>query len=173
MAFPVPVWAAAGGFPEHLQTGEDVLFGRAVAAAGRPTSLVADAEVTWTQRSTLAGTARMYFRYGQASGRSRDPRLLGRDLARLAGYAAATWLLIRCGTAGRAAGLAAGAGYLSLPVVRVLRGCAAESRPAGGRPATSWVTRGLAIAALPPAAALRDLAKAAGALHGLAARRRR
>jgi hypothetical protein len=222
MAFPVPVWAAAGGFPEHLRTGEDVLFGRAVAAAGRPTVLVADAEVTWTQRPTLAGTARMYFRYGQASGRSRDPRLLGRDLARLAGYAVAPWLLARRGAA-RAGGLAAGAAYLSLPVVRVLRGSAtagepargqpAEGGPAGGgsvrgcpagrepvrgqpsggqpagggpawgkpsvgRPAGSragggWMTRALAVAALPPAAALRDLAKAAGALHGLAARRRR
>jgi glycosyltransferase involved in cell wall biosynthesis/GT2 family glycosyltransferase len=158
MAFPVPVWAAVGGFPEHLQTGEDVLFGRAVAASGLPTTLVADAAVTWAQRPTVAATAGMYFRYGRGSGRSRDPRLLGRDLARLAGYAAAPWLLARGGRPARAALLAAGVGYLSLPAVRVLR---------AGPDGPGRVTRGVAVAALPPAAALRDLAKAAGALYGL------
>lgn len=187
MAFPVPVWAAAGGFPEHLQTGEDVLFGRAVAAAGRPAALVADAEVLWAQRPTARATAAMYVRYGQGSGRSRDARLLGRDLARLGGYAAAPWLLARGGRATRAAVLAAGAGYLSLPAVRVLRGGPARPGPAvdpaaglavepvvdlaagpGTEPAPGLLERGLALALLPAAAALRDLAKAAGAVYGLA-----
>ncbi len=183
MAFPVPVWTAAGGFPEHLATGEDVLFGRAAAAAGPPATLVADAEVGWTQRPTVAGTARMYFRYGQGSGRSRDPRLLGRDLARLAGYGAALWLLARGRPGTRATVLAAVAGYLSLPIARVLRrpplgrpdpgrpdpGQPEPGRPDPGRPQPGRLGRTAAVAAVPPAAALRDLAKMAGAVHGLAA----
>jgi glycosyltransferase involved in cell wall biosynthesis len=211
MAFPVAAWAEVRGFPEHLQTGEDVLFGRSLVTAGHPAVLVGEAEVSWSQRPTIAGTARMYFRYGQGSGRSRDPRLLRRDLARVAGYLSAPWLLLRGRPATRLAALAAAAGYLSLPLARVLRApaepavgvsvvgvSAAAAAEASGRveagphPAERRlrqvrgclrgprVTRLLAVAAVPAAAALRDLAKAAGAVHGLAvgstirpARRRR
>jgi hypothetical protein len=180
MAFPVPLWAAVGGFPEHLQTGEDVVFGRAIVAAGHPATLVGEAEVGWTQRPTVAATARMYFRYGQGSGRSRDPRLVGRDLARLAGYATAPWLLVRGRRGTRAAVLAAAAGYLSLPVARVFRQVPRTDATGNAGGARGRVRRSLAVAAVPAAAALRDLAKASGAVHGLAvgstirpARRRR
>jgi len=160
MAFSRSVWHAAGGFPERLRTGEDVLFGRAAVAAGARAMLVADAEVVWAQRPSIAATARMYYGYGQGSGNSRDGRLLGRDLARLVAYsaAAATWL--RGGRGGRAAVAVAGAAYLSLPLARVLRG--APERPARDRLA--------AAALLPLAAAMRDLAKVAGALRGLRSR---
>jgi hypothetical protein len=95
----------------------------------------------------------MYFRYGQGSGRSVDRRLLSRDLVRLAGYAGTGWALCRSGRPVRAALAAGWAGYLSLPLVRVLR------RPGPGRVRTLLV--------VPLAAAIRDLAKAAGAVHGL------
>jgi glycosyltransferase involved in cell wall biosynthesis len=156
VAFPLSAWRAAGGFPEHLQTGEDVLFGRAVVATGTPAVLVADAVVEWAQRPSLAATARMYFRYGEGSGRSLDPRLLGRDTARLAAYVLGPALAVRGGRTARTGVLAAAVAYLSLPVVRVLR------HPAAGRPAT---TAG-ALAVLPAVTALRDLAKAAGAVNG-------
>ncbi len=157
VAFPVAAWRAAGGFPEHLQTGEDVLFGRAAVAAGTPAVLVADAEVDWVQRPSLRATARMYFRYGQGSGRSRDPRLLGRDALRLAAYPVGLALLAWGGRAGWAAVAAGAAGYLSLPAVRVLR------HPAAGRPTAAAV----ALVVLPAVTALRDLAKAAGAASGV------
>lgn len=163
VAFPVAAWRAVGGFPEHLRTGEDVLFGRAVAAAGAPALMVADAEVVWAQRPSLAATARMYFRYGEGSGHSRDPRLLGRDLARLAAYGVAPVLLSRGGRLGRLGVAAGAAGYLSLPVSRVLR--RSRSAPAPGP--DRWVESALAVALLPAAAALRDLSKVAGAVRGL------
>lgn len=145
-------WRAAGGFPEDLATGEDVLFGRAVAAAGHPAVVSADAEVEWEQRAGVAATAVMYFRYGQGSGRSRDRRLLGRDLARAAAYLVAPVVLVLGGPAARVAVLAGAAAYLSLPWLRAARGEA---------PLRTAVL-------VPAAAALRDLAKAAGALHALA-----
>lgn len=153
MAFGVAAWKAAGGFPEDLATGEDVTFGRAVSAAGGTASMVADAEVAWAQRADLLATARMYFRYGQGSGRSRDRRLLARDLARLLAYLSAPALLARGGWAGRVAALGGTGVYLSLPLARALRD------PAPGRAQV--------IAALPVAVAVRDLAKAAGAVRGL------
>lgn len=193
MAFPVAAWRAAGGFPEHLQTGEDVLFGRAVAATGAPALLVADAEVVWAQRPSLAATARMYVAYGEGSGRSRNPRLLGRDLARLAAYGLVPVLLARGGRTGRLAVAAGSAGYLSLPASRVLRGThgtsgnlgtsgasgtsgtsgthrthgAGGARPGSGRWSGRWSERAVALALLPAVAAVRDLAKVAGALRGL------
>jgi glycosyltransferase involved in cell wall biosynthesis len=153
IAFGVPAWRAVGGFPERLRTGEDVLFGRALVAAGVPATMVADAEVVWAQRPSLAGAAWMYFRYGQGSGRSVDRRLLSRDLVRLAGYAGTGWVLLRGGRPARAALAAGWAGYLSLPLVRVTR----RARPDPVR----------TLLAVPLAAAVRDLAKAAGAVHGL------
>lgn len=165
MAFTVAAWRAAGGFPEQLDTGEDVLFGRALVAAGTPAVLVADAEVGWRQRPSLAATVRMYWRYGEGSGRSRDRRLLGRDLARLAWYAAGPVLPVVGGRPGRWALAAGWLGYLSLPVARVLRG----QRAAGGQ--SSPAATATAVLAVPLAAAARDLAKVGGALRGLANRR--
>jgi len=116
--------------------------------------------VDWAQRPTLAAMARMYFRYAQGSGHSRDRRLLGRDLCRAGVYAAGAVLLTRR-RARPAAGLAAAA-YLSLPTVRVLRGrCGGTRRD-----------RLPALAAVPVVAAVRDLSKAAGALSGVLARER-
>jgi hypothetical protein len=94
----------------------------------------------------------MYVAYGEGSGRSRNPRLLGRDLARLAAYGLVPVLLARGGRAGRLAVAAGAAGYLSLPAARVLR------HPGG---------RVVALGLLPVVTAVRDLAKVAGALRGL------
>jgi hypothetical protein len=130
--------------------------------------MVADAEVVWAQRPSLAATARMYFRYGEGSGHSRDPRLLGRDLARLAAYGLAPVLLARGGRLGRLGVAAGAAGYLSLPAARVLRWSRAIPEPD-----RRWSEPALAVALLPAAAGLRDLAKVAGALRGLHRGRRR
>ncbi|MFD0274848.1 glycosyltransferase [Kitasatospora sp. NPDC127111] len=152
MAFTREAWRDAGGFPEGLRTGEDVLFGRAVTAAGHQAVLVAGAEVDWEQRPTLRGTAVMYFRYGDGGGRAADARLLGRDVLRAAGYAAAGSLAAR-GPRGRAVAAAGAACYLSVPLARAVR-----------------TRRWASLPAVPVAAAVRDLAKVAGAAHGLAGR---
>jgi glycosyltransferase involved in cell wall biosynthesis len=162
VAFDRAVWSAAGGFPEHLVTGEDVMFGQAAVRAGMPAVLVAGALVDWEQRPTLGATARMYFRYAQGSGHSRDRRLLGRDLSRAAAYAGLGVALVRGRRAARVGAGVAGAAYLSLPAVRVVRG-----RSGGGRS-----VRAVAVALVPVVAVVRDVAKAAGAVHGLLRRRR-
>ncbi len=168
MAFGVGVWHKAGGFPEDLQTGEDVLFGRSITAAGTLAVMVADAAVTWTQRPSAGQTARMYFHYGQGSGHSRDRRLLGRDLARLVAYIGGP-VALTAGPRARRAAVVAAAAYLSLPLWRVL--AARPAAPGAGRERRA-VQVAAAAALVPPAAALRDLAKVAGALHGLLRRHR-
>ncbi|MEV5000392.1 glycosyltransferase [Nocardioides sp. LML1-1-1.1] len=147
IGFRRAAWRRAGGFPVDLATGEDVLFGRTIVATGGTARLVRDAEVSWAQRPTLRANLTMYRRYGEGSGHSGDARLLGRDVARVAGYAGALALVARGGR-GRALVAAGSAAYLSLPLLRALRG------PAPLRTA----------ALVPPVAAARDLAKAYGAL---------
>lgn len=149
MAFTKDAWRAAGGFPEHLATGEDVTFGRAIARQF-PAVLVRDACVVWDQRATLRGTLTMYYRYGQGSGHSRDPRLLGRDAARAGAYLIAASTALRGSRAARSATLVGAAVYLSLPLARARR-----------MPAAPKV-----IALVPVVSALRDVAKAAGAITG-------
>ncbi|MDQ2849428.1 MAG: glycosyltransferase [Actinomycetota bacterium] len=149
MAFTTDAWRAAGGFPEHLQTGEDVTFGRAVARSF-PAVLVRDACVLWEQRASLRGTLWMYYRYGQGSGHSRDAWLLGRDAARVVAYLVGAVSIARGRPAARLAVLGGAAVYLSLPVQRARRA------PGAGR----------VIALVPFMAGLRDGAKAAGAVVG-------
>ncbi|MFF4249925.1 glycosyltransferase [Streptomyces sp. NPDC001663] len=152
MAFTRAAWQDAGGFPEQLRTAEDVLFGRAVVGAGHRAVLASAAEVRWEQRPTLRRTAAMYFRYGEGDGRSADRRVLGRDLARALAYAAALAAVAK-GPRARSAATTAFAAYVSLPLTRAVR-------------RGHWT----ALPLVPFAAALRDLAKAAGAGRGLADR---
>lgn len=154
VAFTRTAWERAGGFPEHLATGEDVGFGLAVARHGECLTTT-DAVVGWTQRDGLAATWRMYRGYGRASTDGGDARLLARDGARGLAYLLAPVLLAR--PRGRVALAAGAAAYLSLPVVRAAR--------AGAGPA--------AVTLLPVAMATKDLGKLAGAVQGLARRWRR
>lgn len=157
VAFTRDAWRAAGGFPEHLATGEDVLFGRRVVETGSAAAMVRDAEVSWAQRPTLRANLRMFRRYGEGSGHSLDRRLMGRDLARVAAYGAGAVIAARGGRASRLAAGAAAAAYLSLPMARAVK----NPRPA-------------ATAALVPAiAAARDLTKAYGAVSAAARTRGR
>lgn len=153
VAFTRTAWKAAGGFPEHLQTGEDVSFGLAVAEFGR-VDAAPDAHVGWAQRDGLAATWRMYRSYGRASTDGGNRALLVRDGARGLAYLAAP-VLAASPTGRRLVALGAAA-YLSLPVARALK--------AHAGPAT--------FAALPVALATKDLGKLAGAVQGLLRRRR-
>lgn len=151
MAVTRTAWREAGGFPEHLATGEDVTFGMAVARS-RPGVITADAEVAWDQRPSLRATLRMYHSYGRGSGLSLDRTLLLRDGLRALAYPVATATLLRGNAAARAVTMAGGAAYLSLPLLRAAR---------GRRPVASALL-------VPAVAALRDGAKATGAASGLA-----
>ncbi|MGN9758416.1 glycosyltransferase [Streptomyces sp. SD31] len=150
VAFSRSAWQDAGGFPEHLRTAEDVLFGRAVVAAGHRAVLASSAEVGWEQRPTLRRTAAMYFRYGEGGGRSAAPRLVGRDMARACAYAIGFTAVVT-GPRARSAAAAGFAAYVSLPLTRAVR-------------RRHWT----ALPLVPFAAVVRDLAKAAGAGRGLA-----
>lgn len=156
VAFARAAWAGVGGFPEDLQTGEDVLFGRSIVAAGGTARLVRDAEVSWAQRPTFRANLTMYRRYGEGSGNSLDRRLMGRDLARAATYLVTAGIALRGSRRARVVATAGMAAYLSLPTVRALHG------PTPMRTA----------ALVPPVAAARDLAKAWGAISASVRRRR-
>jgi glycosyltransferase involved in cell wall biosynthesis len=148
VAFTREAWRAAGGFPEHLPTGEDVSFGLAVARYGR-CEATTDAVVDWVQRDGLAATWRMYRSYGRASTAGGNRALLVRDGVRGLAYVVAPLLAARPG--GRRAVALGAAAYLSLPVARAVR--------AGAGPR--------AIGLLPVALAVKDLGKLAGAVQGL------
>ncbi len=157
VAFTRAAWRRAGGFPEDLATGEDVTFGRRIVQTGGTAVLTRDAEVAWTQRPTLAGNLRMFMKYGEGSGYSLHPRLLGRDFARAIAYPVGAGILAGGGPRLRAAASVAAGAYLSVPLARALRG------PQPARTA----------ALVPAMAAARDISKAAGALSALARRPRR
>lgn len=154
VAFTRSGWERAGGFPEHLATGEDVSFGLAVARHGE-VATAPDARVAWIQRDGIAATWRMYRGYGRASTDGGDPRLFVRDAARGLAYLLAPALLTR--RTPRRLVVAGAAAYLSLPVVRAVR-------------ARAGLTT---VALLPVALATKDLGKLAGAAQGLMTRYRR
>jgi glycosyltransferase involved in cell wall biosynthesis len=154
MAFTRAAAQAAGGFPESLQTAEDVGFGQTVVGTGARAVLTLDAEVTWAQRPTLTSNGRMFRNYGRGDGLSGDRRLIARNLARGLAYGAVP--LLAATAPGRVALLAGGAAYVSLPAVRALRG------PEPVRTATL----------VPAMAAYRDVMKAVGCAEGLWQRRR-
>lgn len=154
VAFTTAAADAAGGFPEHLATAEDVRFGMAAVGAGARPVLSLDAAVTWDQRPTIGSNGRMFRGYGRGDGLSGDPVLVGRNLARGLAYGALPVLTMhRYGRVATVAGLGA---YLSLPLVRAARG----RRPAA---TAAWV---------PVLAAYRDVMKARGCAEGLLAARR-
>lgn len=157
VAFTASAWRAAGGFPESVEAGEDLGFGRAIQASGGRCVLHTDAEVEWDERLSPTTTARRYYRYGLGDGHHGDGVSVGRNLLRVGAYIVGSLLMARGPRPGRIGVGAAALAYLSLPLSRAAR------RP-----------KPLAVAALVPwALALRDLAKSAGCLHGLLRRARR
>ena len=154
VAFTRSAWNRAGGFPEHLATGEDVVFGQRLVRRGGTAVLVRDAEVSWAQRPTVRENLRMFMGYGAGSGDSMDPRLLGRDFARAAIYPIGLGLIMNRRPAPRIVAVAGAVAYVSLPVARGLRG-AEPLRTA---------------AMVPGMTAIRDLAKVTGAIGAVARR---
>jgi glycosyltransferase involved in cell wall biosynthesis len=146
MGFTRAAWRDGGGFPEDVQTGEDVAFASAVVDSGRPATLAPRATVIWRGRPTWRANWKMYesYAYGDAK-LGRATRTAIRGAAMLAGS-----LLVFAGRRGRAAVAVDGAFYLSLPVARAAR--------TGLGPQHWW--------RLPLVLALKDVAMLAGAVRG-------
>ena len=146
LAFTRTAWQDAGGFPERLQWVEDGVFGRAVAARHRCVVAVG-ADVYWEQRSSVAATFRMYYRYGIGAAASGERQLQTRDCLRALAYLFGAMLLASRERRAVALTLAGAGAYYSLPLARVAR------RRAG-------VGAALCI---PLALAIKDFGKVAGA----------
>ena len=58
-------WSKAGGFPEHLRSGEDLLFFKSLETAGVKTANCPCALVIWALRPTLAATFRRFVVYSR------------------------------------------------------------------------------------------------------------
>jgi glycosyltransferase involved in cell wall biosynthesis len=154
LAFTRRAWRDAGGFPERLRWVEDGVFGRAVAARHRCV-LAAGADVYWEQRESVGATFKMYYRYGIGAAESGDRQLQGRDGLRLTAYLLAPAMLVSRDRRAVAIALAGGAAYYSLPLLRAAR------YRAGVR----------AALCIPPALAIKDLGKIAGAVSARVAGR--
>jgi glycosyltransferase involved in cell wall biosynthesis/GT2 family glycosyltransferase len=153
MAFTRRAWEDWGGFPEALETAEDVAFGRKITAAGGRAALALDALVDWNQRSTLRATAAMYYRYGVGDARSGDLKVIGRDLLRAVAYLCTPVAWGRGGPRVRTLIALGWASYLAVPILRARR----------------YPRAPLVAAGVPVAAAVKDVAKAAGCVAGLLA----
>lgn len=68
VAFRKTVWQQVGGYPEWADHSEDLIFDRAVAAAGFRSTVALDAVVYFTPRSSLQALARQYFFYARGDG---------------------------------------------------------------------------------------------------------
>ena len=153
VGFTRALWTAAGGFPEQLQTAEDEAFGRAAQAVGARSALTLDAAVTWYQRHSVREAFAQFRGYGRGGGKGRSALLLRRDFIRLGGYVGTAAALTWGGKPGRVLALVGAAGYLSLPVARVLR---RRQSP-------------LVIGVIPLAAVVKDVAKLVGTAEALLA----
>ena len=98
MAFTRAAWQRAGGFPESLFIGEDVLFDQTMRSFAR-TAFAAGAKAIYTPRNTMRGTLRQVSSYAVADGIAgmRPVRLLRNVLRCLAELLAAGLLLITGG----------------------------------------------------------------------------
>ncbi|NAZ87566.1 glycosyltransferase [Kineococcus indalonis] len=143
-----------GGWPEEVRAHEDLDLSRAIAEAGLKCVATTDAPLVWDQ-ADARGMARMYVRYGRGDAEATDRQALARDAVRAAAYVVGPLALALGGRTARALVLAGAAVYVAVPVARA----GAEERP-------------VATAALVPVVvALRDLAKAWGALRAVLERR--
>jgi hypothetical protein len=120
VAFRRSAWEAVGEYPEWLDFGEDVVFDRALRAAGYRFVWCPDALVWFRPRGSLAAFFQQYYGYARGDGKANLWRL--RHAIRYGAYAFGTLGLI----AGsrwpglRAALAVAGLLYLRRPVQRLL-----------------------------------------------------
>lgn len=71
VAFRKSVWQKVGGYPEYLDTCEDLVFAKKLKNTGYKFKTRLDAVVYWPQRKNLKEAARQFYRYAQGDGRAR------------------------------------------------------------------------------------------------------
>lgn len=71
IAFKKSVWQKVGGYPEHLDTCEDLVFAKKLKNTGCKFKTRVDAIVYWPQRKNLKDAAMQFYRYAQGDGRAR------------------------------------------------------------------------------------------------------
>jgi glycosyltransferase involved in cell wall biosynthesis len=120
VAFTKAAWRAAGGYPEWLDYGEDLLLDFGLIEAGARPRFVPRAVVRFRPRPTPAAFFRQYYRYARGDGKADLWR--ARHAVRYATYSAALALLSRAAR-GDVVALAllalGGAAYLRRPLVRL------------------------------------------------------
>jgi glycosyltransferase involved in cell wall biosynthesis len=70
LAFRRDAWVRAGGFPEHLDYGEDTRFILDVAASGTRAALAPEAVVAWRPRRGYREVGRQFFHYADGLARA-------------------------------------------------------------------------------------------------------
>jgi len=158
VAFRREAYEIAGGYPQWLEVGEDMYLDHRWRELGMDMRLDPAAVAYWRVRPTLRSTWGQYFSY--ARGDALAGMYPNRHALRFATYASAVALTRR--RAGRLAVMVAGGCYASRPVRRVLVRLRGEP-----------VKQAAALVGVPALVAFTDLAKMAGYLSGLAARRSR
>jgi glycosyltransferase involved in cell wall biosynthesis len=154
VAFRREAIAAAGGYPEWLDIGEDMYVNRRWRELGLRMRFAPDAVVHWRLRASLADTWRQYFRY--ARGDAIAGMYPERHAIRLGTYGAALYSLCARGGLRKLAILGGAGVYAATPVRRAM---ARFEDPA---------ERARAVLAVPALMAFVDAAKIAGFLAGLA-----
>jgi len=96
IAFKKNVWRKVKGYPEELNTCEDLVFAKKLKSAGFKFIFVKDAIVYWPQRKNLISAFLQFFRYALGDGKARyfrknTPLLYGRYLI---GFYLLVWAVI-------------------------------------------------------------------------------
>ena len=93
VAFLKSAWVSVGGYPEHLEVCEDLVFDLALRGQGARFRFVPGAQVVWTARPTLPSFFRQYRRY--ARGDARAGRWAVRQRVRYVSYGGGVVALTR------------------------------------------------------------------------------
>lgn len=143
----------AGGYPEWLDSGEDLYVHHRFRELGLDMRLARDAIVNWPIRRTLAETWRQYFGYARGDAIAGiDPE---RHTLRFAAYSAGLYAWSTRGRVGKLATLAAAGATAAAPIRRALNRFEDPSE------------RARAVVAVPALIAFIDAAKISGYLAGV------
>ena len=152
VAFRRRAWERAGGYPEWLRAGEDLVFDLRLRAKGAKFAMAPDALVTWFPSPTPRAYFRQWKHYARGDGHA---LLFGRRHAvRYTAYVGGVWLLGASRARGwpRVALVAGGAAYMQKFVRRLW-----ERRPFESIPRMAAATL-----AIPAIVATGDVAKMIG-----------
>jgi glycosyltransferase involved in cell wall biosynthesis len=117
-------WAEAGGYPEWLDYGEDLVFDLALRRAGRRFAFASDAVVWFRPRGSLRAFFRQYFLYARGDGKADLWRR--RHAIRYAAYALGIWSA-RGGRCQQVLMVLLGLAYVRRPIERLFASSARDN----------------------------------------------